>query len=79
MDVGTLAGASLNTAAYDALHLGHRLAGGPNGGGASQFTFQGRTYLAINMDTNFNSFDDAGDLLIDITGATGTITLSNFS
>ena len=38
----------------------------------------GRTYLAINMDTTFNAFDDAGDLLIDITGVTGTITLSNF-
>jgi hypothetical protein len=45
---------------------------------AAQLTFGGRTYLAINADTTFNAFDDAGDLLVDITGATGTIATSNF-
>ena len=31
------------------------------------------------MDATFNAFDDAGDLLVDITGATGTIATSNFA
>jgi hypothetical protein len=29
-------------------------------------------------DTAFNAFADAGDLLLDITGATGTIAASSF-
>ncbi len=37
-----------------------------------------RTYLAINLDATQNAFADAGDLLIDITGVTGTIATSNF-
>jgi hypothetical protein len=53
-----------------------------NGGAAvqvaAQFSFGGRTYLAINQDATQNAFNDAGDLLLDITGATGTITTSNF-
>jgi hypothetical protein len=45
---------------------------------AAQFTFGGRTYLAINQDGVFDQFLDTGDLLLDITGATGTIGASNF-
>jgi hypothetical protein len=44
---------------------------------AAQFTFGGRTFLAINTDLAAN-FVDAGDLLLDITGATGAIGNSNF-
>jgi hypothetical protein len=43
---------------------------------ASQFTFGGRTYLAINLANA--GFDDSDDLLLDITGATGAIGGSNF-
>ena len=43
---------------------------------AAQFTFGGRTYLAINLANN--GFLDADDLLLDITGATGAISGSNF-
>jgi hypothetical protein len=42
---------------------------------AAQFTFAGRTYLAINQDATLNAFLDTGDLLVDITGA---IAASNF-
>ncbi len=51
-----------------------------NGGGAAvaaQFTFSGRTYLAINTDLAAN-FNDPTDLLLDITGATGTISNASF-
>jgi hypothetical protein len=42
------------------------------------FTFGGHACLAINQDGAFNAFDDAGGLLLDITGAAGTIAASNF-
>jgi hypothetical protein len=45
---------------------------------AAQFTFGGRTYLAINQDATLNAFDDTGDLLFDITGVTGAIATSRF-
>jgi hypothetical protein len=45
---------------------------------AAQFTFAGRTYLAIDRASP-GSFVDADDLLLDITGATGTIGASNFT
>jgi hypothetical protein len=41
-------------------------------------TGQQHTYLAINQDVVFDQFLDTGDLLLDITGATGTIAASNF-
>ena len=44
---------------------------------AAQFTFGGRTYVAMSLDAN-NTFTDATDLLIDITGVTGAIGNSNF-
>jgi hypothetical protein len=51
-----------------------------DGGGtivAAQFTFGGRTYVAIDQ-ANTGAFADADDLLLDITGVTGTIATSNF-
>jgi hypothetical protein len=45
---------------------------------AAQFTFGGRAYLAINQDAALNAFLDGGDLLLDITGATGAIGVGNF-
>ena len=45
---------------------------------AAQFTFAGRTYLAINQDGALNAFLDTGDLLLDVTGATGTIDAGDF-
>ena len=55
--------------------LATALNGGPNTV-AAQFTFGGHTYLAINLANN--GFLDADDLLLDITGATGAISGSNF-
>ena len=37
----------------------------------------GRTYLAIDQ-VNTGAFADGDDLLVDITGVTGTIATSNF-
>ena len=49
---------------------------------AAQFSFNGRTYLAIDNQNGgpgvLGQFDDANDLLLDITGATGSIGTSNF-
>jgi Ca2+-binding RTX toxin-like protein len=47
---------------------------------AAQFTFNGRAYLAIDNQSAglTGQFDDATDLLLDITGVTGTIAMSNF-
>jgi Ca2+-binding RTX toxin-like protein len=71
-------GANLNAAADNAIGAAFALNGNAAQNVAAQFTFGGRTYLAINQDAAFNSFNDATDLLVDITGATGTIGLSNF-
>ena len=43
---------------------------------AAQFTFGGSTYVAINLLAN--GFQDGNDLLIDITGVTGTIADEQF-
>ena len=44
---------------------------------AAQFTFGGRTYVAIDQ-IGVGTFTDGTDLLIDITGVTGAIATSNF-
>src|SRR5262245_9394388 len=44
---------------------------------AAQFTFGARTYVAIDQ-INLGIFVDTDDLLIDITGATGTISTTHF-
>jgi Ca2+-binding RTX toxin-like protein len=77
-NVGAPTGANLSAAAGNALAAALTLGGDATVNVAAQFTFGGHTYVAINQDTAFNAFDDAGDLLLDITGATGTIAASRF-
>ncbi len=77
-NVGAGSGASLSAAASGAIGTAYTLNGNMNANVAAQFTFNGRTFLAINQDATYNTFADAGDLLIDITGAAGTITANNF-
>jgi len=75
--VGAGTGVDLNTSANNAIVGAFGLAGGGANVVAAQFTFAGRTYLAIDQ-TNHGAFADTDDLLIDITGVTGTIGNSNF-
>jgi Ca2+-binding RTX toxin-like protein len=70
-------GANLNASANNAIAAAFALAGGGGAIVAAQFTFAGRTYLAIDQ-ANTGAFDDTDDLLIDIAGATGTIASSSF-
>ena len=51
------------------------------GGGqhvAAQFTYHGREYLAVDLGGANNLFNDWDDLLVEITGATGTIGANDF-
>jgi Ca2+-binding RTX toxin-like protein len=75
-NLGAGSGANLNAAATNAVAAAFALAGG-TGWVAAQFTFAGHTYLAIDQ-TNAGAFADNDDLLLDITGATGTIGAGNF-
>jgi Ca2+-binding RTX toxin-like protein len=75
-NTGAGTGADLNASANNALAAVFALSGGA-GQVAAQFTFAGRTYVAIDQGTN-GTFADASDLLIDITGVTGTIATSAF-
>ena len=77
-NVGAGIGANVNAAADGAIAAAFALHGSVNANVVAQFTFNGRTYLAINQDTTFGAFTDTGDLLIDITGAAGTIATANF-
>jgi hypothetical protein len=43
---------------------------------AAQFDFAGRTYLVINQDGSMGF--SGSDLLLDITGVTGTMSVANF-
>ena len=71
-------GAGTGGTANNALAAADALNGGAAGDiVAAQFTFGGRTYLAIDQ-ANGGAFDDTEDLLLDITGVTGTIATSNF-
>ena len=45
---------------------------------AAQFAFNGRAYLAIDQGGANSLFTDTFDLLLDITGATGTIGANDF-
>ena len=75
-NTGAGTGADLNASANNAIAAAFALAGS-TGWVAAQFTFTGRTYLAIDQ-AGAGTFVDAADLLIDITGVTGTIATSNF-
>ena len=77
-NMGAGTGGDLNASANNAIAAAFALSGGGVNQVAAQFTFAGRTYLAINQDAALNAFADVGDLLIDITGVTGTIATSNF-
>jgi hypothetical protein len=78
-NMGAGTGANLAASANNAIAAAFALAGG---GGttvvAAQFTFAGHTYLAIAGSAGSNTFNDVTDLLLDITGATGTIGGGNF-
>jgi hypothetical protein len=73
-------GADLNASAVNALAAAFALGGsGVAQVTAAQFTFGGRTYLAIEQTAaGTAAFDDTTDLLIDITGSIGTIGNGNF-
>jgi Ca2+-binding RTX toxin-like protein len=77
-NLGAGTGADLATSANNALAAAQALSGGITAWVAAQFTFGGRTYLAIDQ-ANQGAFDDTDDLLLDITGVTGTISASNFT
>ena len=70
---------TLRASANNAIAAAFALAGGgvPRGGGAVHLR---RPHLSgdRNQDVGLAGFDDADDLLLDITGATGTIATSNF-
>jgi Ca2+-binding RTX toxin-like protein len=72
------AGTGANAAANSASAAAFALNASANENVAAQFTFNGRTFLVINQDAIFNAFDDTDDLLLEITGVTGTIATSNF-
>jgi hypothetical protein len=75
-NTGAGTGANLATSATNAINAAVALHGGAFDV-AAQFTFAGRTYVTINTDLAAG-FNDPTDLLIDITGFTGTIGNSNF-
>jgi Ca2+-binding RTX toxin-like protein len=74
-NLGAGTGGTLADSATNAINAATALNGGVDTV-AAQFTFGGRTYLAINLANA--GFLDTEDLLVDITGATGTIGASNF-
>ena len=76
-NTGAGTGVDLNASANNAIAAAFALGGGGATVAAAQFTFAGRTYVAIDQAT-FGTFLDTDDLLIDITGVTGAIATSNF-
>jgi Ca2+-binding RTX toxin-like protein len=75
-NVGAGIAASLGESAHYAIVTAATVSGGAGAHVAAQFTFGGRTYLAIDQ-AGFG-FTDVDDLLLDITGVTGSIATSNF-
>ena len=76
-NIGAGTGGDLNASANNAIAAAYALAGGGANVVAAQFTFGGRTYVAIDQTASARS-PTATDLLIDITGVTGAIATSNF-
>ena len=66
-NMGAGTGADLNASANNAIAAAFALSGGGASVVAAQFTFGGRTYLAIDQ-ARAGAFVDADDLLLDITG-----------
>jgi Ca2+-binding RTX toxin-like protein len=77
-NVGAVNAGNLEASGESALQAALALGGNAAFDVAAQFTFNGRTYLAINQDAANNLFGDTFDLLLDITGATGTIGANDF-
>jgi Ca2+-binding RTX toxin-like protein len=77
-NMGAGTGADLNASANNAIAAAQALSGGNTAWVAAQFTFAGRTYLAIDQ-AGLGVFLDNNDLLLDITGATGTIGAGDFT
>ena len=77
-DVGAMTGADSTAAASAAIAAAFTQAADVNANVAAAFTYSGHTYLAINQDGTRNAFVDTGDLLVDITGASGTIGAADF-
>ena len=78
-NMGAGTGVDLNTSANNAIAAAFALSGGGANWVAAQFTFGGRTYLAVDQGGVQGTFTDANDFLLDITGATGTISAGNFT
>jgi hypothetical protein len=76
-NMGARTGVDLNASASNAIAAAFALAGGGAAVVAAQLTFGGRTYLAIDQ-VSFGAFADDEDLLLDITGMTGSIAASSF-
>jgi Ca2+-binding RTX toxin-like protein len=77
-NVGVGNGANVAEAATWAIQVVLYFGGGGAQHVAAQFTFQGREYLAIDQGGSNSAFTDAQDLLLEITGATGTISANDF-
>ena len=81
-NTGAGTGANLSASANNAIAAAYALAGGGAAVVAAQFSFAGHTYLAVDNQNGgaglTGQFDDANDLLIDITGVTGTIATGSF-
>ena len=78
LNVGAVAGADLEASAQSAIQASLALGGGGAQHVAAQFTFNGRSYLAIDQGGVNSRFTDASDFLFDITGVTGTIGANDF-
>jgi Ca2+-binding RTX toxin-like protein len=77
-NLGAVNSGNLEASAESAIQAVLALGGGGAQHVAAQFTFNGREYLAIDQGGANNLFTDAFDLLLDITGATGTIGANDF-
>jgi Ca2+-binding RTX toxin-like protein len=73
------AAANLEDAADAAVGAVFALAGGGANRVAATFAFNGRSYLAIDQGGAFGAFTDSFDLLLDITGFTGTVATGSFT
>ncbi len=76
---GPGAAANLEDAADNAIAASLALAGGGAQRVAATFAFNGRSYVAIDQAGAFGAFTDTLDLLIDITGVTGTVATGSFT
>ena len=77
-NLGAFSQPNLAATANVAISAAYAMAGDSTAMVAAQFTFGGRTFLAINQDGAYSSFDDATDVLVDITGAIGSIAANRF-